>query len=239
MIKTDTLLYQIDFKLNKLGTNRGQFIPVEDKLLALNEAQMRLIKKKVNLNNLYRLGFDSFKSRYQDLQNLVVDYEQVTPTKTLSSLNTYIFDISQLKNKYYLPVDMYVLADKGSCKNHIIYIPRITKHGDITTLLNNPHYTPSFSYQEALASISGDNVIIYTGGDFEVKNVMFSYIRYPKVIDREGYEHLDGSMSANQDCELPEYLQDELLELAIMELGYNTDNNNAAEAALKKSQNSE
>lgn len=239
MIKTDTLLYQIDFKLNKLSTNRHQSIPLEDKILALREAQMRLIKKKVNLNNLYRLGFDSFKSRYQDLQNLVVDYEKVNPTKTLSELDTYKFSIENLKSKYYLPVDMYLLASKGSCKNHIIYIPRITKHGDVTTQLNNPHYNPSFAYQEGLAAITGDEVIIYTGGDFDVDTVMFSYIRYPKLIDKEGYINLDGIPSTNQDCELPEYLQDELLELAIMELGFNTDNNNAANAAIQKSLNSE
>lgn len=238
MIIVDGLLYKIDFKLNKLSTNIHQSIPIEDKILALNEAQIRLIKKKINVNNLYRVGFDGFKSRYQDLQNLVVDYESVAATKTDSPLQTWTFKISSLKNNYYLPVDMYLLATKGNCKNHKVYIPRVIKHGDITTLLNNPHYSPSFKYQEALCTISGDTVIIYTDG-FSVDKVMFSYLRYPKKIDKEGYIHMDDTPSVNSDCELPDYLEDELLELAIMELGFNTDNPNVAQAAINKSNNSE
>lgn len=238
MIKVDELLYNIDFKLNKLSGQVHQFIPVENKIIALNEAMIKLIKKKVNVNNLYRLGFDAFKSRYQDLQNLVVDYESISAKKTNSPLRTYEFNVSDLKHPYYLPVDLYLLANKGNCKGHVVYIPRITRHGDVTTLLTNPHYKPSFSYQEGLCSISGNNVILYTD-DFEVEKVMFSYIRYPKKIDKSGYIHLDGTPSVDSDCELPEYLRDELLELAVTELAYNTDNINAAQAAIQKSQNSE
>lgn len=239
MIKTDELLYQIDFKLNKLASNRHQAIPLEDKILALNEAQIRLINKKVNLNNLYKMGFDSFKSRYQDLQGLVVDYEKVKPNKTDSILGTYSFKVDRLKHPYYLPVDTYLIASNDVCSDKIIYIPRITKHGDVTTLLNNPHYSPSFRYQEGLMTISGDEFIFYTGGKFDVDFVLFSYIRYPKKIDCEGYIHLDGTPSINQDCELPMHIQDQLLELTVMELGFNTNNNNAAQAAIQKSQNSE
>ncbi len=239
MISVDELLYDIDFKLNKLSGQVHQFIPVENKIIALNEAMIRLIKKKVNINNLYRLGFDAFKSRYQDLQNLVVDYEAVVANKTTSPLKTYEFDITSLKNEYYLPVDLYLLASKGNCKNHVVYIPRVTRHGDVTTLLNNPHYKPSFTYQESICSITGNKVIIYTD-DFEIEKVMFSYIRYPKKIAKAGVAFLDGNIpSVDVGCELPNYLRDELLELTIMELGYNTDNNNAAQAAIQKSQNSE
>ena len=239
MIKVDELLYDIDFKLNKLSGQVHQFIPIENKIIALNEAMIRLIKKKVNLNNLYRLGFDAFKSRYQDLQNLVVDYEAISTQKTKSPLDTYEFDITKLKNEYYLPVDLYLLASKGNCSGHIVYIPRIAKHGDVTTLLNNPHYKPSFLYQEAICSVTNDKVIIYVD-DFEIEKVMFSYIRYPKKIGKAGVPYLDGTVpTVDTDCELPGYLRDELLELTIMELGFNTDNPNAAQAALTKSQNSE
>lgn len=47
MIPVDSLLYKIDQKLNKLSTNEHQEIPVEDKILALNEAQIKLIKQKL------------------------------------------------------------------------------------------------------------------------------------------------------------------------------------------------
>ena len=48
MIPVDSLLYKIDQKLNKLSTNEHQQIPLEDKILSLNEAQIKLIKQKVD-----------------------------------------------------------------------------------------------------------------------------------------------------------------------------------------------
>ena len=73
MIPVDSLLYKIDQKLNKLSTNEHQQIQLEDKILALNEAQIKLIKQKVDgFSVANRLGYDAFKKRYEDLQNLVL-----------------------------------------------------------------------------------------------------------------------------------------------------------------------
>lgn len=237
MIPVVRLLYGIDLKLNKLASTVNQSIPIENKIIALNEAQLRLIKKKVNVNNLYQIGFDGFMSRYEDLQNLVVPYEIVIPTKTSETLPSYSFSVEDLKNKYYLPVDIIVKATKGECKNHSLFVPRLTKHGDLTTRVNNPHYKPSFAYQETLAVMSSNKLIVYSD-DFTIDSVHFSYLRYPKKIDIEGYIDFDGEESVNQNCELPEYLEDELLELTVMELGLSTENP-AGQTALQKSQNSE
>jgi hypothetical protein len=35
-------------------------------------------------------------------------------------------------------------------------------------------------------------------------------MRYPVYIDKEGYTKFDGEPSENQDCELADYLEDEL-----------------------------
>ena len=45
MILVDSLLYKIDQRLNKLASNDHQEIHLEDKILALNEAQLKLIKQ--------------------------------------------------------------------------------------------------------------------------------------------------------------------------------------------------
>ena len=75
MIQVDSLLYKIDQRLNKLSTNEHQQIQLEDKILALNEAQIKLIKQKIdNISTVSQMGLDSFKKRYEDLQSLVLDY---------------------------------------------------------------------------------------------------------------------------------------------------------------------
>ena len=71
MIPVESLLYKFDTKLNKLATLQHQQIPVENKILAINEATIKLIKVKLDPDNTLGLGFEAFKKRYEDLQVLV------------------------------------------------------------------------------------------------------------------------------------------------------------------------
>jgi hypothetical protein len=237
MISVDSLLYEIDQRLNKLATNEHQQIPIEDKLIALNESQTKLIKIKVSTNNIYKLGLDAFKKRYQDLQFLIENPEDHPLKLTLSDkyLNKYIAYIDQLDPKFMFYIDAYVIADKGICKNRVIYTNAdLVKHADITILLNDSNFKPSFEYQETIIDIATDELHIYTDGTFEPKNLYLQYIRYPKAIDKEGYVHFDGSDSTDQDCELEDYLKDELLDLTVESLAMFTENISAVQSAKSK-----
>jgi hypothetical protein len=238
MIPTIELLYSIDLKLNKVASGKFQNIPLEDKLIALNEAQLRLIKKKVNTNNLYRAGFDAFRSRYEDLENLVVPYEVVTPTKVNESYPGYKVNLNSLSKKYYLPVDIITTSSKGKCKNRLVKCSYLVRHSELSGYIDNPHFRPDFLYQETIGTISSSELTVYSG-DFQINQLKISYLRYPNKIDYEGYEHFDGTTSVISNCELPEYLKDELLELAVIELATDTGNFEVAKAAQNKSQNSE
>jgi hypothetical protein len=50
-------------------------------------------------------------------------------------------------------------------------------------------------------------------------------------MDIEGYEHFDGTASVNKDCELEEYLENELLDIMVGSLAKYTENINAANVA--------
>lgn len=229
MIDITRLLYKIDLKLNKLSSNDHQNIPVEDKILALNEAQIRLIKRKVNPNNIYQLGFDAFRQRYEDLQNLVVPYEELEVSKTQELYTSYQTDLTQTKQKYFLPIDIITKGNKGNCKDRTINVSFIVKHSDLSVMMNNSDFQPSFAYQETLSVISSNKLIVYTNdpkGDFEIDKVLLSYLRYPREMDAEGYIHFNDEESTNIDCELPEHLEDELLALTVLELGLDTNNPN-------------
>lgn len=224
MISTQQLLYKLDMRLNKKVSLEHQSIPLEDKILALNEAQIKLIKKKVGTNNIYGLGLDSFKKRYEDLQQLIVQFEPLSVIGTADIYPSYQADLTLLKNLFMFPLDMYSLCTKGSCIDRPVYLSKLVKHGDISTLMFNVQYAPSFEYQESFATISSNKIIIYTDGTFVVNQFNLSYLRYPVKIDSEGYINFNGTNSANEDCELPDYLEDELLDLATLELGMDTDN---------------
>jgi hypothetical protein len=243
MIPVDSLLYKIDQKLNKLSTNNHQQIQLEDKILALNEAQIKLIKQKVDgFSVVSGMGMDAFKKRYEDLQRLVVNYNdgklELTPKN--KAINQWSAKIDQLKPKYMFYVDSYVLADKGVCKDRKIWINKdLAKHGDLQFLLNNDHYKPSFEYQETFNFISSDEISIFTDGTFTPSEIYISYMRYPIYIDKVGYINFDGSASTNVDCELEVYLEDELVDLTVQNLAMYTENASAVQSAQFRIQTNE
>lgn len=241
MIPVDSLLYKIDQKLNKLSTNEHQQIPLEDKILALNEAQIKLIKQKVDgQSTVSGLGLDAFKKRYEDLQRLVVNYKDLSLTLKNAKLNQYAADLSLLTPKYMFYVDSYVIATKGLCVDRQVWINKdLSKHGDLSLLLNNDHYKPSFEYQETFNSLSSNEMSIYTDGTFTPSKLWVSYMRYPVYIDKVGYIKFDGTASTNVDCELETYLEDELLDLTVQNLAMYIENQSAVQSSVYRIQTNE
>lgn len=243
MIPVDSLLYKIDQKLNKLSTNEHQQIQLEDKILALNEAQIKLIKQKIDgISIASGMGMDAFKKRYEDLQSLVINYNHQPLPLTLidSNLNQWSANINELEPKYMFYVDSYILADKERCVDRKIWINRdLAKHGDLQFILNNEHYKPSFEYQETFNFLSSDEISVFTDGTFTPKNIQIMYMRYPLYINKVGYIMLDGSPSINTDCELELYLEDELLDLTVQNLAMYTENQSAVQNAAYRIQTNE
>jgi len=243
MIPVDSLLYKIDQKLNKLSTNSHQQIPLEDKILALNEAQIKLIKQKVDgISTNTGLGLDSFKKRYEDLQRLTVTYDDGKLPLTLADpiINRWAASLEKLKPAYMMYEDSYVIADKGRCKDRKIWINKdLARHGDLQYLLNNNHYKPSFEYQETFNWISSDEISIFTDGTFTPKDIYIMYLRYPIYIDHEGYVKFDGTDSTNVDCELELYLEDELLDLTVQTLATYIENQSAIQTSQMRIQTNE
>ena len=136
--------------------------------MALNEAQIKLIKQKVDgFSTTSGLGMDAFKKRYEDLQSLVVGYEHGKLPLDLMNpeLNQWRANLTLLNPKYMFYVDSYVIADKGNCTDRKIWINRdLAKHGDLSLLLTNTHYRPSFEYQETFNFISSDEISIFKIG---------------------------------------------------------------------------
>lgn len=234
MIPVDSLLYKIDQKLNKLSSNSHQVIELEDKILALNEAQLKLIKQKIDSNNVLKGGLEAFKKRYEDLQKFIIAYDAnpLPLTETDFVLHKWVSDLTTLSPAMMFYIDAYLIADKGPCKNRPVWINRdLAKHADVPTLLNNTNYKPSFEYQETFCVLSSDQVGIFTDGTFTPTMLYLSYLRYPEYIDKAGYTRLDGTLSVDQDCELKDYLEDELVDLTVQALAMYTDNPNAVQSA--------
>ncbi len=233
MISTESLSIKINQRLNKLDTSEHQHIPVEQKILLLREAEIKLIKRKLNINNPLRVGFDGSKKRYDDLQGLVEPHEKHPLKLKLESkkLNRWVADVSKITPSYMFYIDSYIIADKETCKDRVVWInPDLAAHADVSTLLTNSNYAPSFEYQETFCDLSNNEIGVYTDGSFTPKTLFLSYIRYPIKLDLVGYEDLQGIPSKTQDSELPEYLEDEILDIVVADIAQYTENTAAYQA---------
>jgi hypothetical protein len=231
MISSVQLYYKTKMRLNNLASNEHQDIPLEDFILAANEAQIKLVKRKLG---------EGSKRRYEDLQPLVVPHVKLglKNDKTLNNRWSSSKKLTELDPKYFYYSEIYLTADKEECKDRVLTV-NISKHSDLNVLLNNNNYKPSFEYQETLGTISSDRFEVYTDGTFTPSALYVSYVKYPNKIDIEGYIDFDGKESTNQDTDLPDYLEDELLDLICIELGMDTENNNAVTFGQIRSQSNE
>lgn len=240
MINIEELLYDIDLKLNKIGSNEHQNFELENKIIALNDAHINVIKTKFSENNLYQAGLDSFQKRYNDLEILIETNQSLIPKKIKDPLNKWEVDLNKLKINYMLtvPHSEYILADKGSCKDNLITL-NLVKHSDIKQCLNNTNTKPSFEYQETIGAISNHKYEIFTDGSFIPTKFVLSYVRYPKKVDFPGYTHFNGSESKKVDSELPYYLKDEIVDVAVKNLAMSSENTQAAQASEIRLKNGE
>lgn len=229
MIKVDQLIYKSRQRLNKLATNEHQDIPEEDLLLIINEAQIKLVKSKAN-------PLDGSSKRYQDIEFLIVPAEKqkLVPEIKNKHLNRWTADLSKLDPAYMLYVDSYLLCDKEDCKGRVIWVNHdLQSHGSIPSLLNNSNYKPSFEYQETFNDEQDGEMGFYTDGTFQIKEAYISYIHYPQMVDKAGYEDFEGKQSKDQDSEFPLSLENELLDIIAQDIAQYTENPSAYQAAAQ------
>lgn len=234
MIPVIRLHYKLDLKLNRLASNEHQQIPEEDKDFALYEAAIKLMKRKADPDKAYGSGLDSFRRRYQDLESFIVPHEEVALQKVKSPITIYSYSLSELENKFFLPVDIYTLCDRGQCKDRMVVVEKIAKHSDVPVYLQSTDYQPSFAYQATFATINSGDLMIYAedkDGVFKPTKAYISYLRYPAKMCIGGYEDLDGVLQDKVDCDLPEHLEDELLDIAVEDLALSIENQAAAQAS--------
>jgi hypothetical protein len=237
MISVDELIYEFELKLNSLDRQDNQLIAMENKLIYLNNAQDTWIKSKLNPNNIYKAGYESFRKRIDDLQVLKVNDEKLTVTKTENA--RYIGYKGTLTDiiDYSFYVSSYAKVKRKDCVTTIEV--DLIKEGELETKYFNDNYSPSLEWRYTLATIGNNNIYVYTDDKFEIQEVRLTYLRQPKKIDKLGYVKLDGSNSIDQDCELPSYAKNDIVDLAVKYAAQSLGDQLQVQMAKEREQNNE
>lgn len=236
MIKVDELLYEFELRINQLDREDNQNIFLENKLIHLNNAQITWVKSKLNPNNIYRIGYEGMRKRIDDLQILKVNGKKLSLVQGTNK--KYLNYEGNLNIDDYMFYDSaYAEVRRDSCSTTLGI--NLIKEGQLDTLYYNENYCPSFFWRETIGTIGNNKLYVYTDDTFIVENIYLTYLRRPKKIDKEGYIRLDGSNSVNQDCELPEYAKNDILDIAVGYAAMATDNQIQAQFAKLRERDNE
>jgi hypothetical protein len=222
MIDVKELLYELELNINKISSQDNGDIPLEDRILLIRRAELEWIKTKVNPNNVYKVGFEEIRKRIDDLQVLKVpDYKIRLKRSGSVRYVSYTGELSDATN-YMFYVDAYATAKTPQCEDTVGI--DLIREGELSTKYYSSHHEPSFLWRTALSTISDNKVYVYSGGKFEPKFLYLTYLRYPVKTDIEGYTHFDGTLSVNQNSELPEYAKQDIVDLATKYASHSLEN---------------
>lgn len=233
MISSEHLSKRIDEYLNKAGTNDNFKISLPTKVRAINSAQLTLVKRKIGMNNVYKMGFESFRKRYDDLDFLIKDNVELP----IYEKNGLLFSDTAPLEDYMFYIKSYCLADKGNCKNRRIR-NYLVKRTDFENYIKSDTHRPSFEWQEQLVIFGPDKIEIYKGEDYTLNKLYLDYIRQPQEVDIRGYKK-GGVDSQTIDCEFPAHLEDELLDIIVEQLAMTITDNAQVQYSQSRQQRNE
>lgn len=174
---------------NKNATNQDVIIDESRAVWALNEAMNSIV------STIIRNG------RNDELNRISV----LLVSKKLNKLN------SDESSDYFELKDDYFFNSSVKCKSNKCDIDCHEIKSDNQNMIFNSNFTPSIVFQETIYYLEGNKIRIFKDG-FNITECTHTYYRKPRLIDLNGYERIDGSISDRDiDFEFNNDLIDEIL----------------------------
>ena len=216
MYSIKDLHYGFRRRANKIESLQNRNFYVEQIDDYLNEALSVFVRE-------IGMEIETNQHRIDDLRQLVKSEVQVSPT----TYPTYVE--AALPSDYYRLMKSYSTASNPSCGSTRRLIHYAVQSDDEETLLRDPLYKPDFFWGETAYRLIGNNIRVYTNGEFNIDLVTLDYLsKHPRLGNpddsRNGtYTLPNGTVATQQDLILdstnqPESIMDIAVLLAYMDI---------------------
>lgn len=171
--------------VNRNATNNRTNVDKPRFVLLFNDIQNRYVEWMLDKRN---------EDSIRNIQKILV-----------KDLKLSLIDSKENISRYALPTNYFDFANISAsaktdcCEEDNILLYEV-KSEDVEEKLVDTNHQPSFPWRESFYHLAEDSVVLYKK-EFEYKNVLLSYYRYPVQIDIEGYFNLDKSASVSIDPE--------------------------------------
>jgi hypothetical protein len=203
-----TLVIKIKQRLNKLDSQDYDNIECWSVVEAFNKAQVEWSRRQLHGINIVKEGDEQSTRRIDDLQVLLVK-------STIPTLFSGDFETANLPGDYLQWKRLDVFANSECCNIKRRMVTYLVEEANINQLLRDVSKQPSFEWGETFATLSNNNINIYTNKEFTVEDLNFTYYRQPIKIQVQGcVDPYTGVQSpTNIECEF----KDDIVEVLIDE----------------------
>jgi len=218
--------YDIDFKLDKIASLAKPDLNLAEKDWLLNESIRLLVKKYYQGNNFSGAAFETTQKRIDDLSSLVVKYPEqpeLLPT-LISGSGVYELPLESLLYPYWFFIRGTIRVLKPGVTNCVQEASmKLISHDDLNHALQDPFNNSDMSevlFNFGRASVIGGNdysktsIYLYPGV-YSLGAVKLEYIKQPQRVSYGGYAYIDGITYVVSQCDLPEHLHSEIVDLAV------------------------
>ena len=212
----ENMHYSFKRKLNKLDSNGNRNLLVPEIDWTLNEAASLFVKMIAMPRTREKvLGFESDQRSIEDIRTLVKNGED--PANQLDVASNLV----TLPDDYWYFIRARVQMTKGNCANRIgVFYPR--QHDDMFEESSNVR--SSFEWRAVNGVFTESGIRLFDDGTFTNNKLNLSYIRKMAYMHYAsgfrggpGYSLPDGTaLAGQQDCELPDHVHDEIVDLAVL-----------------------
>jgi hypothetical protein len=212
---TKQLIYQFRLLANKIDSNATTKLSLPACVDFINSGMLQLCKSRYTGNNNYRQSLESVQKRIDEWQRLIVPHHLIDGEDFESDNRITKFELP-FDNDYMFLLRCSFLASKGDCKDQPVYDTFANQTDDLNNNFDNPNSISNFEWRFINYRIAQDNILAYSDSTFSIDKADIDFLRYPKKVDIKGYTRIDNTPSDDIECELPEFLHDEIVNEAVL-----------------------
>ena len=196
MIKSTKLQSEIVRRINRINSGAQRYVSPPEIDSYINEALWIFFENRAPLYKTSNLAREEL--RVLEEKNICFSCQEFDDRSVYFTIPENYYKI--------LRVESFIKCDE--CPLISANTQEILNH-DVSTILTDPNWAPSYNFAETYYEISGDKIIVYHNNAFEIDQVCIDYIRKPKPVYTPslayGGSYIDGNgdlISADSDLEL-------------------------------------
>jgi hypothetical protein len=203
------ILIKVKQRLNKLSSNDYDNIESWAIIEAFNKGQVDWCRRNLHGVNTKQEGDEQSTRRIDDLQVLLSSV-----LLNMNNKQTY-YESVNFPTDYLQWKRISTKAKSDCCPNPKPMIVYLAEVANVDILLTDKNKKPSFEWSETFATISNNQIQVYTNQEFELAQTNLNYYRQPRHIEIAGvvdpYTGIVAPVDVNSE------FKDDLVELFIDE----------------------